>query len=32
MWDRQRKAAEAMETLEKARADELPSLRVSMAG
>jgi ATP-binding cassette subfamily B protein len=31
MWDRQRKAAEAMETLEKARADELPSLRVSMA-
>jgi len=32
MWDRQRKAAEAMETLEKARADELPSLRVSVAG
>ena len=32
MWDRQRKAAEAMETLEKARADEQPSLRVTMAG
>jgi ATP-binding cassette subfamily B protein len=32
MWDRQRKAAEALETLEKARADEQPSLRVSMAG
>ena len=32
MWDRQRKAAEAMETLEKARADEKPSLRVTMAG
>ncbi len=32
MWDRQRKAAEAMETLEKARADEGTSLRVAVAG
>jgi ABC-type transport system involved in Fe-S cluster assembly fused permease/ATPase subunit len=32
MWDRQRKAAEAMETLERARADEGASLRVSVAG
>ncbi len=32
MWDRQRKAAEAMETLEKARADEGVPLRVSVPG
>jgi ATP-binding cassette subfamily B protein len=31
MWDRQRKAAEAQETLERVRADDKPSLRVSMA-
>ena len=32
MWDRQRRAAEAEETLERARAEEKPSLRLSMAG
>jgi ATP-binding cassette subfamily B protein len=32
MWDRQRKAAEALETLERARAVEGASLRVSVAG
>jgi ATP-binding cassette subfamily B protein len=32
MWDRQRRAAEALETLEKARADEGVSLRLSVPG
>ncbi|NNM72328.1 ABCB family ABC transporter ATP-binding protein/permease [Enterovirga aerilata] len=32
MWDRQRKAAEAMETLQQTQAQEAPSLRVSVAG
>ena len=31
MWDRQRKAAEALETLERTRTEEEPSLRVSLA-